>query len=115
MPSKEELIKIQEDTIEMSLSIVAILKKIEIGGTYFVDGCSGFRDIVRITELGYRPEIKGVLLASEVIEPLTDPENYSMWIKFIRNIEPFNKVLAPLCVNWEFISQEFKDTFNKGV
>ena len=113
MVSRDELISIQENAIKAAQDCISLLKNIEVGSIYYVEGYKGRDEVIRVTAFGHEPEVRGVLLASRHKDPLDDPLFYSRWLKFIDKVTPFDQSMSPLCINWEFISPEFKTLFFK--
>ena len=113
MPTKKELIEHQHLAASVALKCISILEKVEVGGIYLIEGYKGRDEVVIVEDLGYGPEIRGTLLAAKHRDPLDDPLSYSRWIKFIDEVKPFTIDMAPLCVNWEYISPEFKNLYFK--
>lgn len=114
---KEYLIRVQEDIIKESQNNLKIIRKVEDDKVYLIHKTGTSKAVVRIESIsGSTPEIRGVLLAHSSKDGLlTDPYDYSLWMKFIEDLEPFNLEDAPKCINWEYITPEFKKMyFNQG-
>ena len=109
--TKEGLIGTLQSRIHEAGYCISILNKVEIGGTYLITNNSGKRFIMKVERFGSAPSLVGSILAQEEDDYFKGDE---IWVKFIDEVQPFRPEDAALCINWEYISEDFKNTYFKG-
>lgn len=109
--TKAGLIGTLQSRIHEAGYCISILKKVEIGGTYLITNNSGKRLIMKVERFGSEPSLVGSILAREKADPF---KGDTVWTKFLDEVQPFKPEDSALCINWEYISEDFKNTYFKG-
>jgi len=116
-------ISMQEEIIREAARKIELLKSISLGGVYLLTltGNKTKYDIMEINDIKNLrdPYVEGYFLAESIKRHINhyegiDYSKFNCGLEFIKVIQPFNPNMAPLVINWEWISDEFQKRYFKG-